>query len=71
MNTVDTAQSNDTVAIRIAKSYDAAYAKAAERGAKAYAWASADLAKQDSKIKKGAVAGALLGIGAALGALAS
>lgn len=70
MNTVDT-NNTDTVAIRAAKAYDAAYAKAAERGKKAYAWASADLAKQDSKIKKGAVAGGLIAIGAALGALAS
>ncbi len=71
MNTVDTAQSNDTVAIRIAKSYDAAYAKAAERGKKFYAWAAEDLRKDDSKIKKGAVAGGLLAIGAGIGALVS
>lgn len=70
MNTVDT-NNTDTLAIRIAKSYDSAYAKAQERGAKAYAWAAADIVKPDSKIKKGAVAGGLLAIGAALGALAS
>ena len=70
MNTVDT-NNTDTLAIRAAKSFDAAFDAAAERGAKAYAWAAADIAKPDSKIKKGAVAGGLLAIGAALGALAS
>lgn len=70
MNTVDT-NNTDTVAIRAAKAYDKAYADARARGAKAYAWASADLAKQDSKIKKGAVAGGLIALGAAIGALAS
>ena len=61
----------DTVAIRIAHSFDSAWDKSAERGARAYAWCAEDLSKDKSKIKRTALATALVGIGAVLGATLS